>query len=233
MNEIQTVADIEKPELIIIDNITYMTSESNDSRIASLLMKKLLRMQRATPRLTILVIAHTPKRDRSLPLEQRHLAGSMNLANFAKSIIGISKSRKDADIRYIKHVKCRNGQTYFEEDNVIECLITKDKNFLKYEYRNSGDEKEHLIHRDHSDIEEDILLFIDTERQQSTPTSWRKIEAKILIEFEVTWASTSIRRKYNKWKIERGAISSDEAKELKNHIESQKAGDKQNVSQKE
>jgi len=214
MNEVQAVCDTEKPELIIIDNITYMTSESGDSRIASELMKKLLRMQKATPKLSIIVIAHTPKRDRSLPIELRHLAGSMNLANFAKSVVAVSKSRKDPSLRYIKHVKCRNGVTYFEEDNVIECMLVKERNFLQYQYRDSGPEKDHLIHKDDSDIEDEILHFIEAERTKSEPTPWRKIGAKILLEFEVTWTHTTARRKYSKWKMEQGAIPADEAKEL-------------------
>ena len=115
-------------------------------------MKRLLALQKKHKPLSIVVIAHTPKRDKSMPIEDRHLAGAANLLNFVKSAVAISLSKKDPDKRYIKHIKCRNGRKLHGEENVAECTITKDGANLIYELNGFGPERDHLEIKDISEV---------------------------------------------------------------------------------
>ena len=59
--EITSRIEVHKPQLVIIDNITYISSESQDPKVATSLMKRLLAIQKSNPGMTILVIAHLPE----------------------------------------------------------------------------------------------------------------------------------------------------------------------------
>jgi hypothetical protein len=52
--------------------------------------------------LSILILAHTPKRNFTNPLSNNDLQGSKMLANFIDSSIAIGKSYLNEDLRYIK-----------------------------------------------------------------------------------------------------------------------------------
>jgi predicted DNA-binding protein (UPF0251 family) len=142
-----TILEIERnePQLLIVDNITWLTAESQDAQIATAFMTKILMLQRRM-KMTIIVIAHCPKRNTSEPLESKHLSGSTNLKNFAKNLIGVAASKLDPNIRYIKHIKMRNGIKEFGYDNVIQCHIEKEPHsaFLKWKYMDTTPENIHL-----------------------------------------------------------------------------------------
>ena len=197
INEIQRDIETIKPQFVVIDNITYIASESQDPTMATKLMKKLLALQKRYRPISIIVIAHTPKRDMSMPIESRHLSGAKNLANFAKSLIAVSHSKKDPDKRYIKHVKCRNGRKMHGEDNVIECVIAKEGAKLGYEFYGFSTEQQHLEIKDISEIEGDIMDTIVRERKRGT--SFRKITVSLEMEFGISWSHTTIQRKLKVW----------------------------------
>jgi RecA-family ATPase len=195
INEIQTIVETCEPKLLIIDNITYITSESQDPAIATKFMKRLIALQR-TFKLSILVIAHTPKRDMSLPIESRHLSGAKNLSNFAKSLIAVSTSKQDPEKRYIKHVKCRNGRKIHGEDNVIECVLNKPQHslFLQYEFYGFSTEKAHLqvVATEEAEREavEKAATLIDKEG-----FSYRSLVTILQQEFGLKWSHMTIKRK--------------------------------------
>ncbi len=193
IHEIQRDIEIHKPGFVIIDNITYIISESQDPLVATNLMKKLLALQRKH-KLTILVIAHTPKRDLSMPIENRHLAGAKNLSNFAKSVIAVSHSKKDIDKRYIKHTKCRNGRKLHDESNVIECVLLKEGAMLQYEFHGTGPEQPHLTVKDFSEIEKSAIQFAYDERKKKR-TSYRTLADQISTIYDIEWSHTTIKRK--------------------------------------
>lgn len=68
---------------------------------------------------SLLIIAHTPKRNLSNPITQNDLAGSKKLYNFFDSVIAIGQSAKDQGIKYVKQVKVRAGEYKYGSDNVI------------------------------------------------------------------------------------------------------------------
>lgn len=107
-----------------------------------------------------MVIAHTPKRDLSQPVQSRHLAGAKNLDNFAKSIVAISFSKQDPDKRYIKQAKCRNrsdGYQPYIESHVIDCFISRSDGGLQYDFYVFSHEQTHLVMKDHSEVESEAI----------------------------------------------------------------------------
>ena len=193
INEIQRDIELLKPAFVIIDNMTYITSESQDPVIATKVMKRLLALQRKY-KLTILVIAHTPKRDLSQPIENRHLAGAKNLSNFAKSIIAVSHSKKDIDKRYIKHTKCRNGRKIHDESNVIECVLHKEGTMLQYEYLGTCPEQAHLIAKDTQEVEAGAIASAYEERKKKG-TPYRELAEEMKTIYDIDWSHTTIMRK--------------------------------------
>lgn len=193
-SEIERDIEIEEPEVVVIDNLTYIISESQDSSIATKLMKRLLAIQKRSRKpLTIIVIAHTPKRDPSVPILMKNLAGSANLANFAKSIVAISKSSQDEYKRYIKHIKCRNGKNLHGQDNVIECIIGKNGARLEYEFVGFSKESEHLMIYDNSENEEEAIELAVIWRKNNMPL--REIAKRLKSEGLVKWSHSTVNRK--------------------------------------
>ncbi len=197
MNEILRDVEIHKPGLIIIDNITYISSESQDPAVATKLMKKLCAMQRRYQPLTIIVIAHTPKRDLSQPVQSRHLAGAKNLDNFAKSVIAISFSKQDPDKRYIKQTKCRNrsdGYQPYDETHVVDCAISRSNGSLQYDFYGFSKEQAHLTAKDYSEVEAEAIRYAYEERLRNN-TSFREIAKQLKQLYDIDWAHTTITRK--------------------------------------
>jgi len=107
-------------------------------------LMKHLQMLKNKYKLSILVLAHTPKRDMGKPISINDIQGSKMLINFTDSAFAIGKSYKDASIRYIKQIKQRNTEELYGYDNVILCQILKEKNFLSFEFFDFAEEREHL-----------------------------------------------------------------------------------------
>ncbi len=130
--------------VVVIDNITFLRTETERAKDALPLMKKLKKLKSAL-NLSILVLAHTPKRDLSKPLTRNDLAGSKMLINFADSAFTLGESAKDSGVRYLKQIKVRNCAMSYDADNVVVCSLGKNKeNFLGFEFIAYGHESEHL-----------------------------------------------------------------------------------------
>ena len=130
-------------KILIIDNLTYLRSGTETAKDALPLMKHLKSLKRKYG-LSILVLAHTPKRDLSKPITRNDLQGSKMLINFCDSSFAIGESFGDKHLRYIKQIKQRNCELIYDADNVAVCEISKPSNFLQFEFINYGTEKEHL-----------------------------------------------------------------------------------------
>jgi hypothetical protein len=138
----RTVSDT-GAKVLIIDNLTYLRSGTETSKDALPLMKH-LKSLKSKYNLSILVLAHTPKRDLSKPITRNDLQGSKMLINFCDSSFAIGESFADKHLRYIKQIKQRNCELVYDADNVGVCEIVKPSNFLQFEFVNYGTEKEHL-----------------------------------------------------------------------------------------
>ena len=94
--------------------------------------------------LSVLVLAHTPKRSLDCPITSNDLAGSKRLYNFFDSVFAIGKSAQDGGLRYVKQLKVRYGTFSHDADNVIIYEIEKVDAFLQFVFRGYSTEKEHL-----------------------------------------------------------------------------------------
>lgn len=133
-------------KILVIDNITYLRNETDKAKHAAPLMKQLKALKKKY-QLSILVLAHTPKRDLTKPLTQNDLQGSKMIMNFCDSAFAIGASHTDSSIRYIKQIKERNTQKVYGSDNVLVYQIVKPSNCLFMEFIGFSNEREHLRQR--------------------------------------------------------------------------------------
>jgi hypothetical protein len=129
--------------VLIIDNITYLKTETERAKDALPLMKHLKRLKNKYG-LSILALAHTPKRDLTKPISRNDLMGSKMLINFCDSSFAIGESNNDKEVRYLKQIKARNTEIIYDTENVILCQVRKPVNFLQFDYIGFGIEREHL-----------------------------------------------------------------------------------------
>lgn len=130
-------------QFFVLDNITFACNDSEKGATAGQFMMKIIRLKKKY-HLTIIVIAHTPKRRGYEPITQNDLAGSAKLINFFDAGIAIARSAKDPNLRYVKQVKVRTGEYLYDADNVIIYDVNKVDGFLKFEFREYGREGDHL-----------------------------------------------------------------------------------------
>jgi hypothetical protein len=163
--------DIEtyNPQILIIDNLTYLNYQSTqDTQIAMEVMRRLNELKHQYD-LSILVLAHTPKRSMSIPITINDLAGSKHLSNFADSVSAIGKSIQGKSIRYIKQVKpSRSSEILYDCDNVISCEIMKVESLLSFHHLDFSPEYEHLNNDPASQKEEKKETATELRRKGKT-----------------------------------------------------------------
>ena len=138
-------------KVLIVDNLTYLCSVAEKADAASMLMMRLMQLKKKYC-LSILILAHTPKRPLSSPITQNDLAGSKKLFNFFDSVFAIGRSAKDENLRYIKQIKCRAGSFEYGTDNVIVSEIVKENTWLHFRTIGYATEKEHLREQTEKDV---------------------------------------------------------------------------------
>ena len=142
--------------VIIIDNLTYLCNSSEKGDLAAELMMKLmsLKMKYAW---SMLIIAHTPKRDLSSPLDANDLAGSKKIFNFFDTIFALGKCRHDEGRRYLKQIKCRSAEFTYTEDNVMVFDLEKDDDgYLHFEAKGADTEDNLLSRKNYDAIQKSI-----------------------------------------------------------------------------
>ncbi len=130
-------------KVLIVDNLTYLCNDAEKGDIAGLLMMRLIALKKQLD-LSMLIIAHTPKRPLTMPISMNDLAGSKKLANFFDSIFAIGKSAKDESLRYLKQIKVRNCERKYHSEKVLVYQVEKVQGLLKFNYVGYGTEREHL-----------------------------------------------------------------------------------------
>lgn len=142
-------------KVLIIDNLTWLCSNSEKGDDAGKFMKKLMSLKKKHD-LSMLIIAHTPKRNQSNPITTNDLAGSKKLYNFFDSCFAIGQSARDGGLRYIKQMKVRHGEFQYDAENVIVCQIEKEDSFLKFVLTGYASEREHLKQLSEGDVSQEI-----------------------------------------------------------------------------
>lgn len=146
-------------QVLICDNITFLSESSTASGSVAFRLMNRLQYLKKTQFVSVLAVAHTPKRDPHLPLTQRDLQGSIDIAKVADSMFAVGASSVDRDLRYIKHTKSRSGQIEHGADNVLVYRFGKfdlaaesrpgldrepAENFLGFVFRGFDAESTHL-----------------------------------------------------------------------------------------
>lgn len=162
-------------KVLIIDNLTYLKNETEKAKDALPLMKHLKALKNKYG-LSILALAHTPKRDLSKPITRNDLQGSKMLINFCDSSFSIGESHSDKNLRYLKQIKQRNTEQIYDSENVCVCQIDKPLNFLLFEFVSFGNEFEHLKQYTEKDKENQIEKISELRRQGR---SFRDIGAEL------------------------------------------------------
>lgn len=153
--------------IVIIDNLTYLKSGSETAKDALPLMKSLKEFKKRY-NLSMLVLAHVPKRDLSKPITKNDLAGSKMLMNFCDSSFAIGQSVVDTGLRYIKQIKQRNTKEMYGADNVCVFQIVKHHNFLEFEFMNFEEERTHL--KESKKVDRDEVIELAKQLRESGKT---------------------------------------------------------------
>jgi hypothetical protein len=132
-----------RADVLIIDNLTYLRDETENARNALPLMK-FLKELKSRHNISILALAHTPKRDPSKPLGRNDLQGSKMLINFCDSSFAVGESQSDPDVRYLKQIKSRNTGIIYHANNVLVGRIDRIGGLLQFVFSGNGSEYEHL-----------------------------------------------------------------------------------------
>lgn len=140
-----------KVGVLIIDNLSCLSDGTSNAAGALRIMSR-LNVLRTVYKLSILILAHTPKRVKpTRPLSVNDLQGSKLLMNFADSAFTIGVSITDSTLRYLKQVKQRNTHQIYGDDNVCLCRISTQRNFLQFRFEGNADEATMLhIHKPQS-----------------------------------------------------------------------------------
>jgi replicative DNA helicase len=152
--------ELSKPNVVIIDNITAMSNGSTaDAEVVKKIMDLLIKLKRRH-KLTVIVLAHTPKRyDWSKPIGLEDLAGSALLSAYADVVIAIGRSKMGNNIKYIIHLKNRTGTKIHDELNVIQVSIEKEGAFLQMKTLEepTGRETDHLMTKNEIAISDETI----------------------------------------------------------------------------
>lgn len=142
-NEIENALLTAKAKVLIIDNLSCLNFDTHAVSGAINLLRS-LQMIKTRYDISILVLAHTPKRNPAKPITRNDLQGSKMLINFADSAFAIGESHAIPGLRYIKQVKQRSTIQQYGADNVCLCHIEKPGNFLRFRFAGNSTETEHL-----------------------------------------------------------------------------------------
>lgn len=162
---IEKLVDKEQIKILIVDNITYLRDDTEKAKDALNLMKSLNSLKKKH-NLSILVLAHTPKRDATKPISKNDVSGSKMLMNFCDSSFAIGESFQDKSMRYLKQIKQRNTEHIFDSKNVAVCKIEKKTNFLEFIFQFYDSEYEHLkVVNQHDNNEERDTKILELKNQ--------------------------------------------------------------------
>ncbi|WP_278791000.1 AAA family ATPase [Leyella stercorea] len=176
LDEIQRLALAHDIEVVVIDNFTNLCINSKEGSEAGNIMLQLVSL-RMTHNWTMLILAHVPKRRPGDPLTLNDLAGSKILSNLADNVIGLNKSKKHKDMRYLIQLKYRSFSIELDYKNVQELMISTSDDWLHFEYGGYDEERAHLPRsRDEkAELEHDIVK----ELKEPNGLSYRDIADKL------------------------------------------------------
>jgi len=142
-NEIENSLLIARAKVLIIDNITCLNYGVHHATGALNLVHSLQAIK-AKYNISILVLAHTPKRNPVKPITKNDLQGSKMLINFCDSAFAIGESQTQPGTRYLKQIKQRSTKQHYGSENICLGKIEKSGNFLRFKLDGYDLEAAHL-----------------------------------------------------------------------------------------
>jgi len=144
INDIEDVAAEYGAKVLIVDNLTWLLSNAEKAQDAALFMKRLIALKKQQG-LSLLIIAHTPKRSDFEQLTWKDLAGSSKLSAFFDSIFCIGKDVNESSGRYLKQIKVRNAAFTYHSENVLDArLLREPDGRTAFEFLGCSSERSHL-----------------------------------------------------------------------------------------
>ncbi|NCD67961.1 AAA family ATPase [Mucilaginibacter agri] len=137
--------------VLIIDNLTFLGKEAGGRALDALATMKFLKMLKSKYKLSILALAHTPRRNPSRPITNNDMQGSKMLINFCDSAFAIGRSRQDPQLRYLKQIKQRNAAQLYGEDHVCLFKLLSEDNRLHFYPLGHDREQAHLQPKNYID----------------------------------------------------------------------------------
>ena len=180
-NEIENALITTKAKVLIIDNLTCLRFGTHAAS-GALNLVHYLQGIKDTYQLSILVLAHTPKRNQAKPITRDDLLGSKMLINFCDSAFAIGESQLPppaeggAPLRYLKQIKQRSTHEVYGAANVCLCSVEKLDGFLQFKFEGTAHETEHLA-RQHEQYRKISDTAIAQLRQQGL--SVRQVAEKL------------------------------------------------------
>ena len=161
----------EKCKVLVFDNISFMGNLQSANEAMTII--KALRELRDELGITILVVAHTNKKDNK-PMTINDLAGSAKVGNLIDAAFALGRVIGDTGLRYIKQLKSRSGEKKFEDPVMVVELVKE--NGLHFEYRDTGIEQSLLKLPTDTDEEEIYQMVWELHNQGM---SCRRIESEL------------------------------------------------------
>ncbi|WP_339751202.1 AAA family ATPase [Algoriphagus aquimarinus] len=141
--EIENQASNSGATILVIDNLSCVISDNEKARNTTPFLIRLNNLKKMYG-WSILLIAHTPKRNLFAPISRNDIQGSKSFINLIDSCFAVGESQKDPSVKYLKQIKVRYGAFEFPSENVLVCKIGKDSNFSSFKFLEFGKESDHL-----------------------------------------------------------------------------------------
>ena len=110
----------EKCKVLVFDNISFMGNLQSANEAMTTI--KALRKLRDEMNITILVVAHTNKKDNK-PMTINDLAGSAKVGNLIDAAFALGRVMGDTGLRYIKQLKARSGEKKYEDPVMVVEMV--------------------------------------------------------------------------------------------------------------
>jgi RecA-family ATPase len=163
-------------EVLIIDNISCLRTSIIERGNEALALMQHLKALKVKYQLSILVLAHTPKRNPANPISRNDLQGSKMLINFADSAFAIGQSSTRPDVRYLKQVKQRSSAETYGAENICLFTMQKQYGYLHFRFEGYAREADHLRRHSHQQRTD---LSNKARQLQTDGLTQRKIAAQL------------------------------------------------------
>ncbi|MFD1257106.1 AAA family ATPase [Mucilaginibacter terrae] len=138
LNAITQAVEKVRPSVLIIDNITCLSHTAHAT--GALTLMEHLKGLKERHQLSILALAHTPKRKTGMAITTNDLQGSKLLLNFCDSAFAIGAGLHGQ--RYLKQIKQRNTAGVYGANNVCLLQLHKTKDFLQFRFTGNTTEQQ-------------------------------------------------------------------------------------------